>query len=149
MKNVKNKDKAAEVYIVGPFIFLGRCGVRGGGVLPSGFIRASLKTQKFASIDATRVFLSSIKRDARSGSCRWLSVTVSVALGSLQGIISRLSAVGPSLSRTNKRRRSSDVGATGPVRNLCTYMLITHLFPSPPPPQQQQHVETSVGPAAV
>lgn len=35
-----------------------------------------------------------------------------------------------SLLRANKRRRRSDVGAIGPVRNLCTYMLITHLFPA-------------------
>lgn len=146
MKNVKNKDNSRSIHN-GTFHFFWAVWV--GGVSAFWFYTSIIKTQKFASIDATRVFLSSIKRDARSGSCRWLSVTVSVALGSLQGIISCLSAVGPSLSRTNKRRRGSDVGATGPVRNLCTYMLITHLFPSPPPQQQQQHEETSLGPAAV
>lgn len=89
-----------------------------------------------------------IKWAARSGSYRWLSVTVSVALCSLQGIISHLSAVGLSLLRTNKKLYSSDAGAIGPVRNLCTSMLITHLFPSQPPPPQQQHMETWERPAA-
>lgn len=93
------------------------------------------------------VFFSGIKRAARSSYYRWLLVTVSVAFSSLQGIVSRLSAVGQSLLRANNRLCSPDTGAIGPVRNLCTYMLIAHLFPSLPP--QQQLVETSLRPAAV
>lgn len=105
-----------------------------------------IKTQKFASIDATCVF----SRDKTGRPEQLLQMALSDgqrSLSSLQGIISRLSAVGPSLLRTNNRLCSYDTAAIGPVRNLCTYMLITHLFLLLPP--QQQHVETSLRPTAV